>query len=108
MGFLSKAHHGKERHDSRILRHIGHTAYPVRKQGQVNTGVRLSLSHFYSVLDSSPWIDATMFTVDLPPPINSVQKLLHTHIQTFVSMVFLNPVKLTIKVNHHTYISSKG
>jgi hypothetical protein len=47
------------------------------------------------------------FRMGLPPLVNPLWK--HTHRHTsgcalLISNVFLNPIKLTIKINHHTFL----
>lgn len=79
---------------------ISHVMSVVRKQR--NMLVFNILSSFHSVQDLTPFmVSPTCRVCYLSSFKPFLETRLHTH-PNVVSMVILNPVKLTVKINHHT------
>lgn len=63
------------------------------------------LPPFYLVQDPAHGMVLPTFRMGLPTSINLMEVVSHGHGPRFVSMVILNPAKLTIKMNHHSSIA---
>lgn len=77
---------------------IGHMASTFEKQGNMEP-VYCSLS--FSDQDSSKMVLLT-FSVYLSSQLKFSEKYSHRYTQECISMVIINPVKLTMKINYHS------
>lgn len=72
----------------------------VRKQRKMLLGLLSLLRSFGS---QAYGMGPSPFEVGLPISVKPFWKHYHRRIQNCISMPVLNPIKLTMKINHHTY-----
>lgn len=68
----------------------------------------LSFSAFHVVQDPNPQNGAAHSQVCLPTSVNLIWTVPYRHAQKHLSLVILNPQKLSLSINHHTVLWSNG
>lgn len=78
----------------------GHNVSPIRKQRKMNTCFSDCFLFFIKSIMLIHGMSLPTFKISLSTLINLIQTIFHRHSQRFVYMVFVNLIKLILKVSH--------